>query len=179
MHARIIILRCQLFGSDIFRNRQHTFISIFKLLSKWVNSCIVRIVSWRMFHLVHTCCTFHLTEPHLSSDLKYWEPRPWDGVVHPRRKNHYERLCCPCRLNTESFGIVLTALIFTTTSDFRARFREVYPRRRTSVDVVYRQLTDKLCFITVPNTCNTCTFALASTHITVKAILEMDIFGAL
>ena len=117
-----------------------------------------------------------------SSALKYWEPRPWDGVLHPGRKNHCERLRCPCRLNTESFGIILfkwTAFTFTTTSDFRARFRKVYPRRRTSVDVVYRQLTDKLCFITVPNTCYTCTFALASTHTAVKTILEMDISGGL
>lgn len=102
-----------------------------------------------------------------SSALKHREPRPWDAVVHPQRKNHYERLlCCPCRLNTESFSIILPPVTFVPA--FVPAFVR-YPRRRTSVDVVYCQLTVKLCFITVfPTHSNTCTFAFASTHITWK-----------
>ena len=164
MHARIIILRSQLFGSDIFRNRQHTFISIFKLLSKWVNSCVVWIIPW---HILSRTYMLHIPSywAPTSSALKDQEQCLWDAVVHPQRENH-ELLSCPCQLNSEFFG---------TTSNFLAHFCEVYPRRRTSVNVVYCQSTDKLFYYSILNTHNTCTFGLALTHVTVKTILKMGI----
>ena len=88
-----------------------------------------------------------------SSALKHQEPRPWDAVVHRQRKNHCKRLLrCPCRLNTESFGIILfkwTAYIFTTTNHFRASFVR-YISQETHVSLCsYCQSTDKRRFITV------------------------------